>query len=385
MANVISVLGSTGSIGTQTLEVAQMLGLKVAALTANTGIERLKEQIYKFKPELVAVKNEEAAFNLKKEGVPCTVLDGMPGILEAAKIDGADTVVNAIVGGDGLLPTLKAIKHGKNIALANKEALVTGGELVMRYAKESGVDIYPIDSEHSAIFQCLNGTDINDVRTIYLTASGGPFRSHSKEMLENVTIEEALRHPNWVMGKKITIDSATLMNKGFEVIEAKWLFGIETDKIKVVIHPQSVIHSMVEFCDGSVIAQMGVPDMRVPISYALTYPKHEPNNFPKTDFFKLQALTFEEPNLELFPCLAYAFDAIKTGGSLPSVLNYANETAVSAFLNGKIKFTDIPRLIKDTTDAYTVKESYGIKDISDAEVFAKKRGAEFCTYLGRND
>ncbi|MDR1688549.1 MAG: 1-deoxy-D-xylulose-5-phosphate reductoisomerase [Clostridiales bacterium] len=382
MAHVISVLGSTGSIGTQTLEVAEMLGLKVAALTANTDTERLKEQIYKFKPELVAVKNEEAAFNLKKEGVPCTVLEGMPGILEAAKIEGADTVVNAIVSGDGLLPTLKAIKHGKNVALANKEALVTGGELVMRYAKEGGVNIYPIDSEHSAIFQCLNGNDINDVRTIYLTASGGPFRTYTKEMLENVTPEDALRHPNWVMGKKITIDSATMMNKGFEVIEAKWLFGIETDKIKVLIHPQSVIHSMVEFCDGSVMAQMGVPDMRVPISYALTYPKRAPNSFPKADFFKLRELTFEEPNFDIFPCLSYAYNAIKTGGSLPSVLNYANETAVGAFLEGKIKFTDIPRLIKDTTDAYTIKDSYGIKDISEAEEFAKKRGEIF---LERND
>lgn len=386
MKKAVSILGSTGSIGTQALEVADELGnIKVLALTAYSNTELLKSQIYKYRPELVAVMDEEAALKLKKENPPCKVCSGMEGIIEAAIIPGADIVINSLVGGIGLVPTLHAIESGKDIGLANKETLVVGGDMVMKKAAEKNVRLYPIDSEHSAILQCLSGNDKKSVRSIYLTASGGPFRGFSKEKLENVTVAEALNHPNWVMGKKITIDSATMMNKGFEVIEAKWLFDIDIDKIKVVTHPQSVIHSMVEYADGSVMAQLGLPDMRVPISYALSYPVHAANNFPKIDFFKLSSLTFEEPDCDAFPCLSLAFEAIKTGGTMPCVLNCANEISVAAFLDDRIKFTDIPRLIKSAMDAYTVKNAFDLKDIEEAERFTSLHCETLIENMKRND
>lgn len=386
MKKAVSILGSTGSIGTQALDVADELGnVKVLALTANNNIELLKSQIYKYKPELVAVMDEEAAFRLKKECPPCKVCSGMEGIIEASVISGADIVINSLVGGIGLVPTIHAIESGKDIGLANKETLVVGGELVMKKAMEKNVLIYPIDSEHSAILQCLGGNDIKSVRSIYLTASGGPFRGFTKEKLKHVTVAEALRHPNWVMGKKITIDSATMMNKGFEVIEAKWLFDIDIDKIKVITHPQSVIHSMVEYSDGSVMAQLGLPDMRVPISYALSYPARAANNFQKLDFFKLSSLTFEEPDYDVFPCLGLAFDAIKTGGTMPCVLNCANEISVAAFLEERIKFMDIPRLIKSAMDAYTVKNTFSLKDIEEAERFTLLHCETLIENMKRND
>lgn len=371
MIKAISILGSTGSIGTQALDVVDSLGgIRVLALTANSNIDLLKQQIYKYKPELVSVMDYDAALRLKKENPPCKVYQGMEGNLKAAEINGADTVINSLVGGIGLLPTLHAIDNGKNIALANKETLVVGGLIVTKRAKEKNVRILPIDSEHSAILQCLNGNEKDKINNIYLTASGGPFRGFNKERLEKAIVSDALKHPNWVMGKKITIDSATMMNKGFEVIEARWLFDIEIEKIKVLVHPQSVIHSMVEYCDGSIIAQLGMPDMRVPISYALTYPKRVENNLPKLDFFTQNNLTFEKPENDAFPCLSLAYEAIKTGGTMPCVLNCANEIAVAAFLNGKIKFTDIPFIIKNAMDAYTVKYSFGLEDIEEAERFS---------------
>jgi 1-deoxy-D-xylulose-5-phosphate reductoisomerase len=294
----------------------------------------------------------------------------MDGLIAAATISSADTVVNSVVGNIGLRPTVAAIKAGKNIALANKETLVTSGELVMKLVKDNNVNMYPVDSEHSAIFQSLQGNDMNKIENIWLTASGGPFRGMTD--LSNVTLADALNHPNWSMGKKITIDSATMMNKGLEVIEAKWLFNVDLDKIKVVVHPQSIVHSMVEYEDGAIIAQMGVPDMKVPIQYALTYPKRVKNTFPKLSFFEHNNLTFEKPDLDVFTCLALAFEAIKTGGTMPAVLNAANEIAVAKFLDNRIGFNDIPRLIEKAMSAYTVKYDYSLEDVYEADSFARE-------------
>ena len=294
----------------------------------------------------------------------------MEGLIVAAVHPDADTVVNSVVGNIGLRPTVEAIKAGKDIALANKETLVTSGELVMRLVKEKGINMYPVDSEHSAIFQSLQGNSMNKIERIWLTASGGPFRGRTD--LSNVTLQEALNHPNWSMGKKITIDSATMMNKGLEVIEAKWLFDVELNQIEVLVHPQSIVHSMVEYEDGAVIAQLGVPDMKVPIQYALTYPKRVKNRFPKLNFFEKNNLTFEKPDLKVFRCLGLAFDAIKIGGTMPAVLNAANEAAVALFLNGKIGFTDIPKLIEKAMGAYTVKYDYSLEDVLEADSFARE-------------
>jgi len=360
----ISLLGSTGSIGKQALEVADALGdITITALAAHRNIELLKRQIDIYRPEVAAVFDGEAADALKKISPRCDVLSGMDGLIKAASETDADMVVNALVGGVGLKPTLAAIEAGVDVALANKETLVVGGELVTRLAREKNVRIIPIDSEHSAVFQCLQGNSVKDVNKVYLTASGGPFRGFSKEQLENVTREDALKHPNWIMGDKITIDSATMMNKGFEVIEAKWLFDIGVDKIEVLVHPQSVIHSMVEFADGSVLAQLGLADMRVPIMHALTYPGRAANSFPKTDFLKIGSLTFERPDVDTFVCLGLSYNSIKAGGTMPAVMNYANEYAVAAFLSGRIKFTDIPRIIKNAMDSHTVKYNFDINDI----------------------
>jgi 1-deoxy-D-xylulose-5-phosphate reductoisomerase len=369
----ISILGSTGSIGTQTIEVVREIGgINIAALTAGSNIDLLEVQAKEFKPELVCVMDENKALELKKRlaGSKTEVVSGMDGLIAAATISSADTVVNSVVGNIGLRPTVEAIKAGKNIALANKETLVTSGELVMKLVKENNVSMYPVDSEHSAIFQSLQGNSMNKIANIWLTASGGPFRGMTD--LSGVTLADALNHPNWSMGKKITIDSATMMNKGLEVIEAKWLFDVDLDQIKVVVHPQSIVHSMVEYEDGAVIAQMGEPDMKVPIQYALTYPKRVKNSFPKLNFFERSNLTFEKPDMKVFRCLGLAFEAIKTGGTMPAVMNAANEIAVARFLNGEIKFTDIPVLIEKTMNTYNVKYDYSLDDVLEADIGARE-------------
>lgn len=369
----ISILGSTGSIGTQTLDVIRDIGgINVKAMSTNTRIELFEKQIREFKPELVCVMNSDKAEELKKNiaDLNVRVTTGMEGLIEVATVSGADTVVNSVVGNIGLVPTVEAIKAKKNIALANKETLVTSGELVMKLLKENNVKMYPVDSEHSAIFQSLQGNEGNKIDKIFLTASGGPFRTWDD--VSKVTVDDALKHPNWNMGKKITIDSATLMNKGLEVIEAKWLFGVELEQIEVVVHPQSIVHSMVGYEDGAVIAQLGLPDMKVPIQYALTYPKRVKNSFPKINFFEYNNLTFEKPKIDKFPCLSLAYRAIKTGGTMPAVLNAANEIAVARFINREIKFTDIPKLIEMAMEAYTVKYDYTIEDVLSADKWARE-------------
>jgi 1-deoxy-D-xylulose-5-phosphate reductoisomerase len=370
----ISILGSTGSIGTQTLEVVRNIkDIKVSALTGNQNIDLLEQQVYEFLPEVVVVMDEKKAKELKDriKAVPTKVLWGMEGLIEAATLPEIDTVVTSVVGNIGIEPTFHAIESGKNIALANKETLVSAGQLVMDAAKRKGVHIYPVDSEHSAIFQALQGNEGNAISRILLTASGGPFRGKSLEDLAEVTVEEALHHPNWSMGKKITIDSATMMNKGLEVMEARWLFDVKPSQIEVLVHPQSIVHSAVEFEDGAIMAQMGEPDMRVPIQYALTYPKRVKNTYPKVDFTKRSQLTFEKPNQEVFRCLALAYKAMEIGGTMPTVLNAANEIAVEQFLKKNISFLQIAELIEKTMNAYTVKYQYDIKDLLNADKWAR--------------
>lgn len=376
----LSILGSTGSIGTQTLEVVSNLeDMQVLALTGNSNIDLLEAQARKFQPKLVAVMDETNAKRLQARlaDTGICVAGGMEALVEAATLDEVDTVVTSVVGNVGLQPTFAAIRAGKNIALANKETLVSAGQLVMDLARQHQVKIYPVDSEHSAIFQSLQGNEGNPIRRILLTASGGPFRGKKRKELEGVTAADALAHPNWSMGKKITIDSATLMNKGLEVMEAKWLFGVEVDQIEVLIHPQSIIHSAVEYEDGAIMAQLGEPDMRVPIQYALTYPKRVKNPFPKIDFTKRSQLTFEKPDLETFPCLSLAYQALKVGGTLPTVLNGANEVAVARFLAGEITFLQIPALIEATMQAYTVKYDYTLEDLLEADAWAKAYAKAF--------
>lgn len=373
MTENISILGSTGSIGTQTLEVIRDIGgISVKAMSTNTRIDLFEKQIREFRPELVCVMNEEKASELKKRvaDLDVRVTAGMEGLVAVAEKSDSDTVVNSVVGNIGLVPTVSAIKAKKNIALANKETLVTSGELVMKLLKENNVNMYPVDSEHSAIFQSLQGNAQNKIDKIFLTASGGPFRTW--EDVSRVTLDDALKHPNWAMGKKITIDSATLMNKGLEVIEAKWLFGVELEQIVVLVHPQSIVHSMVGYEDGAVIAQLGLPDMKIPIQYALTYPKRVKNSFPKIDFFEHNDLTFEKPRTDKFPCLELAYRAIRTGGTMPAVLNAANEIAVGRFINREIGFTDIPLLIEKAMNAYTVKYNYSLEDVLKADSWARE-------------
>lgn len=374
MVKNISILGSTGSIGTQTLEVVREIGgINVCAVTANSNIELLEKQIREFKPAIASVMNEEMAAVLKERIKDCDtkVLAGMEGLTAAAVYEKSDTVVTSVVGNVGIVPTFEAIKAGKDIALANKETLVSAGELIINAVNKHGVKIYPVDSEHSAIFQCLQGNERNKIRRILLTASGGPFRGRTREQLKNVRASEALKHPNWNMGRKVTIDSASLMNKGLEVIEAKWLFGVDVDDIKVLVHPQSIVHSAVEYEDGAVIAQLGEPDMRVPIQYALTYPKRVKNSFPKISFAERSSLTFEQPDTDTFKCLSLAYRAVKEGGTMPAAMNGANETAVEAFLNDKIGFLDIAYIIEKTMDAYTVKYDYSVEDLVEADKWAK--------------
>ncbi len=357
----IAVLGSTGSIGVNTLDVvaAHPGELSVAALATGSNWRKLLEQVRRFRPRIAVVYNPVAAAALVEELGPkfdCRVLSGMDGMLEAATLDAVDTVVCAVVGSIGLNPVMAAIAHGKTICLANKETLVVGGRLVIEAARRHGVAILPIDSEHSAIFQCLHDRDPASVQRIVLTASGGPFRDTPATQLREVTPAAALKHPNWAMGGKITIDSATLMNKGLEVIEAHWLFGLPFAKIDVVIHPQSVIHSMVEFVDGSILAQMGVPDMRGPIQYALSHPRRWVATAPRTDLLALKALTFAPPRRDDFPCLDLAYRAGQRGGTQPCILNAANEVVVAAFLDGRVSFTDIPKLLARAVDEIPVRD-----------------------------
>lgn len=363
----IAILGSTGSIGTQTLDVVREHSdeLQVVALAAGTNKERLKEQIKEFHPKLVSLSDEKKAQELKEElaGEQVEVVCGMEGLIEVAGADSADVVVTAVVGMMGILPTMEAIKKGKDIALANKETLVTAGHLIIPMAKEYGVSILPVDSEHSAIFQSLQGEPKAALDKILLTASGGPFRGKSAEFLETVTLEAALNHPNWSMGPKITIDSSTMVNKGLEVMEAKWLFGVDYSQIEVVIQPQSIIHSMVQYVDGAIIAQLGTPDMRVPIEYALFYPERRSLSGDRLDFSKLLQITFEKPDYKVFRGLSLAIEAGKTGGTMPTVFNAANERAVAKFLKGEIKYTDIVRSIEKCMDAHKVSAHPDLEEI----------------------
>ncbi|BCR05461.1 1-deoxy-D-xylulose 5-phosphate reductoisomerase [Desulfuromonas versatilis] len=352
----LAILGSTGSIGVSALEIVAAYPdrYRVLSLTAGSNLTRLEEQIRRFRPLLVAVVDPADAATLRQRlGTEAPeILCGVEGMIACASLSGVDMVLSAIVGAAGLVPTMAAIEAGKDIALANKETLVTAGPLVMEAVARKGVSLYPVDSEHSAIFQSLEGHRRSDVRRLILTASGGPFRNHSLAQLKGVTPGDALNHPNWSMGRKISIDSATMMNKGLEVIEARWLFDLPAERIAVHIHPQSIVHSMVEYLDGSVIAQLGIPDMKTPIAYALSYPERLPLNLPPLDLCSLGSLTFETPDPARFACLSLAYEALREGGSAPAVLNAANEVAVEAFLNGQIAFLDIPVIIRATLDSH---------------------------------
>ena len=375
MSKTISILGSTGSIGRQTLDVAEQLGLTVAALTANSNAERLEAQARKFRPRLAVLTDEAAAKDLavRLADTGTKVLGGPEALTEAAVCPEADTVVTAVVGMVGLRPTLAAIEKGKRIALANKETLVCAGELVMDAAEERGVDVVPVDSEHSAIFQCLQGCrDRGEVRRLILTASGGPFWGWSGERIAAATVEQALKHPNWSMGAKITVDSATLMNKGLEVIEAMHLYQMPVEKISVVIHRESIIHSLVEYCDNAVLAQLGAPDMRLPIQYALTWPRRVPGGPARElDLWHCGPLTFGTPDLDTFRCLALALEAARTGGTAGAVLNGANEAAVERFLRGGIGFLDIPEQVAWAMDRVKAVQDPTLQDVLEADQAAR--------------
>lgn len=366
----IGILGSTGSIGTQTLEIVRNnRELQVIALAAGNSVLKMEEQIREFSPEIAVLWSEEAASELKGRvsDTQTRILSGMEGLLELAVWPEMDVLVTAIVGMIGIKPTIAAIQAGKDIALANKETLVTAGHLIMPLAKEKKVSILPVDSEHSAIFQSMHGENRERVRKILLTASGGPFRGRGRKELENITVEDALKHPNWSMGKKITVDSSTLVNKGLEVIEAKWLFGVEPEAIQVIVHPQSIIHSMVEYADGGIMAQLGVPDMKLPIQYALFYPDRKPMEGKRVDFFELGSLTFEKPDVETFRGLSMAYQAIAEGGSMPTVFNAANEKAVALFLEKKIRFLEIYDLIQGAMESHKTIIDPSVEQILDAE------------------
>lgn len=366
----LSILGSTGSIGTQTLEIVrENEDLEVVALAAGSNIKMLEEQAREFKPELICVFDEKKANELKSKiaDLNIKVVSGMEGLIETATVEIADTVLTAVVGMIGVRPTIAAIEAKKTIALANKETLVTAGHIIMKLAKENGVSILPVDSEHSAIFQSLQGNKKSQVSKIILTASGGPFRNSSYEDLKNVTVEDALKHPNWSMGKKITIDSATMVNKGLEVIEAKWLFDVDFDDIDVVIQPQSLIHSMVEYVDGGIMAQLGTPDMKLPIQYALFYPDRRFLGGKRVNFAELGSISFMKPDTEKFKGFALAYEAGRCGGTMPTIYNAANELAVSKFLNKEIKYLDIAELIKGAMDKHKVIENPSLLEILEAE------------------
>ena len=363
----IAILGSTGSIGTQALDIIEANPhlFKASVLTANNNWEMLAKQALKFKPELVVINNNLHVNKLREalEGTDIKVESGEENICYAPTLEKVDIVLTALVGYSGLLPTISAIKNGKTIALANKETLVVAGEIITALAKENKIKIIPVDSEHSAIFQCLQGEDRKKMKKILLTASGGPFRNLTKEELKHVTVKQALNHPNWDMGAKVTIDSASMMNKGFEMIEAKWLFDCRPEDIEILVHPQSIVHSMVEYCDGSVKAQLGVPDMHIPIQYALSYPERITSPQYRLDWDKVRELTFEKPDLEKFPLLRLAFEAIEKGGNMPCILNAANEIAVQAFLKEKISFLMMPQLAEEMMNKIEFKNNPTLEDL----------------------
>lgn len=370
MMKKIAIFGSTGSIGTQTLEIVRSNpDLQVVALAAGSNFLKMEEQVREFSPKLAVMWSKKAAGELREriKDTGTRVLEGMDGLLEIAVMEEMEVLVAAIVGMIGIRPTIAAIEAGKTIALANKETLVCAGHIIMPLAEQRKVPILPVDSEHSAIFQSMQGEPKNRVSKILLTASGGPFRGRKKEELLDVTVEDALRHPNWAMGKKITVDSSTLVNKGLEVIEAKWLFDVEPEKIQVVVHPQSIIHSMVEYADGGIMAQLGMPDMKLPIQYALFYPDRRPMDGKRVDFFALSQMTFEKPDIETFRGLKMAYEAIKIGGSMPTVYNAANERAVALFLERKIKFLEIYDLIQRAMESHKVIIAPSIEEILETE------------------
>ncbi|MDO5020650.1 MAG: 1-deoxy-D-xylulose-5-phosphate reductoisomerase [Lachnospiraceae bacterium] len=369
----IGILGSTGSIGTQTLEIVRSNpDLQVVALAAGSNVSLMEQQVREFHPLLAVMGSEEASADLKSRiaDTGTKVLAGMEGMLELAVLPQMEVLVTAIVGMIGIRPTIAAIKAGKTIALANKETLVTAGHIIMPLAKEKGVSILPVDSEHSAIFQSMHGENRERVSKILLTASGGPFRGKKTEELQDITVEDALKHPNWSMGRKITVDSATLVNKGLEVMEAKWLFDVEPEQIQVVVHPQSIIHSMVEYVDGGIMAQLGMPDMKLPIQYALFYPDRRPMDGKRVDFFALKSISFEEPDIKTFRGLQLAYDAIAAGGSMPTVFNAANEKAVGLFLDKKIRFLAIYDLIQGAMEQHKVISNPTVDEILEAEAQA---------------
>ncbi len=375
----ISILGSTGSIGCNTLKVIEHLGdFHVVALGAGENVEKLAEQIERFQPELVAVKDENCAEKLQREisnfkfQIPKIVI-GEQGLIDVATHEQAHTVVSATVGAVGFVPTLRALEAGKRVALANKETLVMAGELMTKAARDNKAEILPVDSEHNALHQCLRGESKREVKRLILTASGGPFRTKTKQEIENATREEALNHPTWNMGDKITIDCATLMNKGLEVIEARWLFDFSADEISVVVHPQSVVHSMIEMVDGSIIAQLGVTDMRHAIQYALTFPERKSGELEPLDFAHISQLTFEDPDFERFPCLALAYKALKIGGTMPATLNAANEIAVQAFLDDKIRLSEIPIIIESVMNEHKTQKVADLETVLSADKAARKQ------------
>ena len=380
----IAILGSTGSIGRSTLDVISQNRerFRVVALAAGSNIDLLEQQIKTFSPDIAAVANADAAYALSKRfGKSTEILSGDEGINDVAAYAGADYVISAIVGSAGLLPTITAIKAGKNVGIANKEALVMAGHIVMREARENACRIMPVDSEHSAISQCIEGHNSADIRRIILTASGGPFANRTKDDLKNIKPKDALKHPNWNMGRKISIDSATLMNKGLEVIEASWLFDMPPEKIDVLIHPQSIIHSLVEFKDRSFMAQMSMPDMRGPISYALSYPERTADPIQGLELENIGPLTFRKPDHDMFPCLLYAYEAIREGGTLPAVLNAANEIAVYAFLDNKIGFNDIPAVIRKIVEGHTVNQAPDLDDVLEADRWARGKAEHYVKEL----
>jgi 1-deoxy-D-xylulose-5-phosphate reductoisomerase len=377
----VTVLGSTGSIGVSTLKVIEDHPdrFRAVALAAGKNIRLLQKQIERFNPRIIAVRDREDAHALRKflsarSGVK--IVYGEEGMREAASFADADTVVSAISGFAGLLPSLAAVEAGKNVALANKETLVVAGEIVMRTAKKKGAQIIPVDSEHSAIFQCLEKEKKQNLSRIILTASGGPFLHFTKEQMERVTLRQALKHPRWNMGKKITIDSATMMNKGLEVIEAKWLFGVDLACIDVLVHPQSLVHSMVEFKDGAILAQLGMPDMKIPIAYALSYPERINNHLPRLNLAKAGNLEFIEPNSKKFPCLDLAYEAALRGGTAPAVLNAADESVVESFLHQRIKFVDLPKIIEKVLSAHEAIDRPSLDDIMEADRWARQKTRE---------
>ena len=383
----IVILGSTGSIGTNTLDIVERFPdeFRVAGLTAGTNDEKLEEQIRRFKPFMVALSNESAAVRLRQRcaGLPVEILAGPGGVVEVASLPEAELVISAIVGGAGLVPTLAAIRAKKQISLANKEPMVMAGKLMQEEARKHGVRIFPVDSEHSAIFQSLEGHRLKDVRRLILTASGGALWTLNKDELEGVTPERALQHPNWKMGAKITIDSATLMNKGLEVVEARWLFDIPESRIDVLIHRESIIHSLVEYEDRSMIAQLGLPDMRTPISYAMRYPERMPLDLPSLDLTEIGKLTFCKPDHDRFPCLGLGYESLRVGGTMPATMNAANEVAVEAFLNGGIRFIDIADIIRSTMEAHQPREVVTLDDALETDRWAREKAESLVHALAK--